>query len=60
MFGVQSPVGALFDYQGREHALMVLVDHQLGGGIKDCWVCEGRAAKEIKGRFSGLTGSPFG
>ncbi len=48
VFGAQSSVGVLFDYRGREHALMVLVDHLLGGGIKDCWVAEGRPAKEMR------------
>lgn len=59
VFGVQSSVGVLFDYQGREHALMVLVDHQLGGGIKDCWVCEGRAAKEMRNTVAAaMAGEP--
>ena len=35
VFGSQSSVGVLFDYRGREHAVMVLVDHMLGGGVKD-------------------------
>jgi len=48
LLGAQSSVGVLFDYRGREHALMVLVDHLLGGGIKDCWVAEGRPAKEMR------------
>lgn len=48
VFGAQSSVGVLFDYRGREHVLMVLVDHLLGGGVKDCWVSEGRAAKEMR------------
>jgi hypothetical protein len=48
LFGAQSSVGVLFDYRGREHVLMVLVDHLLGGGVKDCWVSEGRAAKEMR------------
>lgn len=48
VFGAQSSVGVLFDYRGREHALMVLVDHQLGGGIKDCLVSDGRAAKDMR------------
>lgn len=48
VFGAQSSVGVLFDYLGREHAVMVLVDHLLGGGVKDCWVSEGRAAKDIR------------
>jgi hypothetical protein len=48
VFGAQSSVGVLFDYRGREHVLMVLVDHLLGGGIKDCWVAEGRPVKEMR------------
>jgi hypothetical protein len=48
VFGDQASVGVLFDYQGREHALMVLIDHQLGGGIKDCWVAEGRDARAMR------------
>ena len=59
VFGAQSSVGVLFDYQGREHALMVLVDHQLGGGIKDCWVCEGRTAKEMRNTVAAaMAGEP--
>ena len=48
VFGSQSSVGVLFDYRGREHAVMVLVDHMLGGGVKDCWVTEGRSAKDMR------------
>ena len=48
VFGDQSSVGVLFDYQGREHVVMVLVDHMLGGGVKDCWVAEGRSAKGMR------------
>ena len=48
VFGAQSSVGVLFDYRGREHVVMVLVDHLLGGGVKDCWVSEGRAAKDMR------------
>jgi len=59
VFGAQSSVGVLFDYKGREHALMVLVDHQLGGGIKDCWVCEGRTAKEMRNSVAAaMAGEP--
>jgi len=47
VLGAQSSIGVLFDYQGRDHALMVLVDHMLGGGVKDCWVSEGRAARGL-------------
>src|SRR5674476_1638788 len=48
VFGAQSSVGVLFDYRGREHVVMVLVDHLLGGGVKDCWVSEGLAAKDMR------------
>jgi hypothetical protein len=48
LFGEQSSVGVLFDYRGREHVLMILVDHMLGGGVKDCWVSEGRAARGMR------------
>ena len=57
VFGAQSSVGVLFDYRGREHALMVLVDHLLGGGIKDCWVAEGRPAKEMRNKVAAAMAS---
>lgn len=59
VFGAQSSVGVLFDYRGREHVLMVLVDHLLGGGVKDCWVAEGRAAKEMRNSVAtAMAGEP--
>lgn len=59
VFGAQSSFGVLFDYQGREHALMVLVDHLLGDGIKDCWVTEGRAARGLRDTVAaGMAGNP--
>jgi hypothetical protein len=59
VFGAQSSVGVLFDYRGREHAVMVLVDHLLGGGVKDCWVSEGRAAKDMRNSFAAaMAGNP--
>jgi hypothetical protein len=59
VFGAQSSVGVLFDYRGREHVLMVLVDHLLGGGVKDCWVSEGRAAKEMRNSVAtAMAGEP--
>ncbi|WP_155893056.1 hypothetical protein [Intrasporangium chromatireducens] len=48
IFGSQASVGALFDYRGREHLLMVLIDHGLGGGVKDCWVAEGRRTRQMR------------
>lgn len=36
--GHQESLVAGFSYGRAEHAVMVLIDHDLGGGIKDCWV----------------------
>ncbi|MDP9799600.1 hypothetical protein J2S43_008112 [Catenuloplanes nepalensis] len=36
--GFQEAVAVTFRYGRREHTLVVLIDHSLGGGIKDCWV----------------------
>lgn len=48
IFGSQASVGALFDYRGREHLLMVLIDHDLGGGVKDSWVAQGHRASRMR------------
>ena len=59
VFGTQSSVGVVFDEQGREHALMVLIDENLGGGIKDAWVAHGREAKGLRNRIAtGLATEP--
>ncbi|GLY32546.1 plasmid pRiA4b ORF-3 family protein [Kineosporia sp. NBRC 101731] len=39
--GVQASCGVHFSYGHREHTLMVLIDHVLGGGIKDTWFIQG-------------------
>lgn len=36
--GSQESLLAGFGYGRNEHAIAVLIDHDLGGGIKDCWV----------------------
>jgi len=36
--GSQESLIAGFSYGRTEHAIAVLIDHELGGGIKDCWV----------------------
>ena len=41
VFGAQSSVGVLFDYRGREHVVMVLVDHLLGGGSRTAGCLKG-------------------
>jgi hypothetical protein len=35
--GSQESLIAGFSYGRPEHAIVVLIDHDLGGGIKDCW-----------------------
>ena len=36
--GAQEVIALPFSYGRRQHALSVLIDHQLGGGVKDCYV----------------------
>jgi hypothetical protein len=48
VFGQQTSVGLLFDYAGREHAILTLVDHSLGGGVKDAFLVEGRLASRLR------------
>ncbi|CAN5591883.1 hypothetical protein BH23ACT6_BH23ACT6_08520 [soil metagenome] len=52
IFQEQESVGALFDYAGRDHAMMVLIDHSLGGGVKDGWVAAGRRARDMRNRVA--------
>lgn len=35
--GAQESLAVTFRYGRKEHALVVLIDHDLGGGIKDCF-----------------------
>jgi hypothetical protein len=37
-FGEQETVALCFGYGRKQHAIGVLIDHVLGGGIKDCFV----------------------
>lgn len=48
VFGFQESVSVLFDYASREHVASVLIDHPLGGGVKDAWVAEGRRARRAR------------
>ena len=36
--GAQEVIALPFSYGRRQHAVSVLIDHQLGGGVKDCYV----------------------
>ncbi len=59
VFGEQDSLGVLFDERGRSHALMVLIDHGLGGGVKDAWVVQRRDALGIRDRTAAqLVGNP--
>jgi Plasmid pRiA4b ORF-3-like protein len=39
-FGTQEVVALGFSYGRRQHAISVLIDHGLGGGVKDCYVAD--------------------
>jgi hypothetical protein len=59
IFGNQESVNLLFDYAHREHAVCVLIDHGLGGGVKDCWITEGRDAAGLRTRMAAeMAGNP--
>lgn len=40
LLGTQEVIATTFSYGRKAHALAVLIDHGLGGGIKDCWVTD--------------------
>lgn len=40
LFGDQESIHVTFAYGARRHGLAVLIDHQLGGGMKDAWVTD--------------------
>lgn len=50
MFGDQESVTLQYGYHHREHTVSALIDHQLGGGVKDCWVAEGGKARGLRDR----------
>ena len=39
-FGDQEAIALTFSYGRKRHALVVLIDHRLGGGVKDCFVTD--------------------
>jgi hypothetical protein len=63
-FGYADPLGAQeamaisFSYGRRRHAVAALIDHDLGGGVKDCWLTDGpdrvRAEYQKAARREGL------
>ena len=46
IWGQQETLAVVFDQGGREHVAMVLLDHGLGGGVKDTWFAEDVTAVE--------------
>jgi hypothetical protein len=38
--GSQETLVLTFGYGRKRHAIAVLIDHDLGGGVKDCWVTD--------------------
>jgi hypothetical protein len=48
--GCQESVSVVFGYTPREHVLSALIDHDLGGGVKDCWVATQRDVTRIHER----------
>lgn len=39
-FGAQEAIGITFRYGHKRHSVLALLDHGLGGGIKDAWVTD--------------------
>jgi len=39
-FGAQESMAVTFSYGRKSHAVVVLIDHDLGGGIKDCFLSD--------------------
>jgi len=53
-FGQQESIALTFTYGRKKHAVCVLVDYSLGGGVKDCWIT-GKAT-DIKKQYKSLGG----
>jgi Plasmid pRiA4b ORF-3-like protein len=60
MYGDQQSVVSVFSYDKARHAIVVLIDHLLGGGIKDCYLVEYTEALRQEYRAAGrLPGLQF-
>ena len=57
-FGAQQSLAIMFAYGRKRHAFVVLIDHDLGGGVKDCFVTDQtswlRAQYRLIGREPGV------
>ena len=57
--GAQSSLHLHYAYGHREHLVAVLIDHELGGGVKDVWVTDGRRPTSIRSQvFAELGADP--
>lgn len=56
VFGEQESIALTFGYGRRKHAICVLIDYGLGGGVKDCWATEKVAG--LKRRYRALGDGP--
>jgi len=50
VFGLQETLVVEFRYGRKAHAIAVLIDHDLGGGVKDCWLTDqsNRIRKQVR------------
>jgi hypothetical protein len=48
VFGEQQAIALGFTYGRKQHAVSVLIDHVLGGGVKDCFVCDSAAKLRVE------------
>jgi len=55
IFGEQESIAVTFAYGRKRHAMAVLIDYNLGGGVKDCWTSD--QAAEIKRQYRSLDNS---
>ncbi len=53
--GGQQTIAVEFGYGKKKHAVAVLIDHRLGGGVKDCWLTADPARLSAQMRH-GVTG----
>jgi Plasmid pRiA4b ORF-3-like protein len=61
IFGDQQSVVSVFSYGRTKHAVVVLIDYLLGGGVKDCYLVEYTGALREEYRAAGhLPGLRFG
>ena len=59
LFGSQESVCVMFGYNAREHVVSVLIDHRRGGGVKDVWLSDGRAARSLRTTMAeAMSGEP--